>query len=86
MCAALGCGFFLAGSQSQCRAGSTTNANTKEATQHMSGKTPTGIPDWNPEDATYSSTKGNAIARRNLTWSIVVEQVQHHDGATGNGR
>jgi len=52
----------------------------------MSGKTPTGIPDWNPEDATYSSTKGNAIARRNLTWSIVVEQVQHHDGATGNGR
>src|SRR5436305_6102774 len=41
----------------------------------MSEKTPTWISDWNPEDATYWKTKGSAIARRNLIWSIVAEHI-----------
>ena len=35
----------------------------------------TWISDWNPEDATYWKTKGSAIARRNLIWSIVAEHI-----------
>ena len=41
----------------------------------MSEKTPNWISDWNPEDATYWKTKGSAIARRNLIWSIVAEHI-----------
>ena len=41
----------------------------------MSEKTPTWIADWNPEDPTFWETKGKAIARRNLIWSIVAEHL-----------
>ena len=41
----------------------------------MSEKTPTWISDWNPEDKSYWETKGKAVARRNLIWSIVAEHV-----------
>jgi NNP family nitrate/nitrite transporter-like MFS transporter len=41
----------------------------------MSEKTPTWISDWNPENDTYWKTKGSAIARRNLIWSIVAEHI-----------
>src|SRR5881394_331176 len=33
------------------------------------------ISDWNPEDETYWKSKGSAIARRNLIWSIVAEHL-----------
>src|SRR5947199_143046 len=41
----------------------------------MSEKTSTWISDWNPEDKTYWETKGKAVARRNLIWSIVAEHI-----------
>src|SRR3954453_4221233 len=41
----------------------------------MSEKTPTWISDWNPEDKTYWETKGKAVARRNLIWSIIAEHI-----------
>jgi MFS transporter, NNP family, nitrate/nitrite transporter len=41
----------------------------------MSEKTPRWISDWNPEDETFWQTKGKAIARRNLIWSIVAEHL-----------
>jgi NNP family nitrate/nitrite transporter-like MFS transporter len=41
----------------------------------MSEKTARWISDWNPEDPTYWKTKGSAIARRNLIWSIVAEHL-----------
>src|SRR5690349_11202607 len=41
----------------------------------MSKGNTTWISDWNPEDATYWKTKGKAIARRNLIWSIVAEHI-----------
>src|SRR3954467_8958180 len=41
----------------------------------MSEKTPTWISDWNPEDKIYWETKGKAVARRNLIWSIVAEHI-----------
>ena len=41
----------------------------------MSEKAPTWISDWNPEDETYWKTKGSAVARRNLIWSIVAEHI-----------
>src|SRR4051794_3873122 len=41
----------------------------------MSEKTPTWISDWKPEDKTYWETKGKAVARRNLIWSIVAEHI-----------
>jgi NNP family nitrate/nitrite transporter-like MFS transporter len=33
------------------------------------------IDDWNPEDETFWSTVGKRIARRNLIWSIVAENI-----------
>src|ERR1700742_241104 len=46
----------------------------------MSSKDPTSkdpiwISDWKPEDTTFWETKGKAIARRNLIWSIVAEHI-----------
>jgi NNP family nitrate/nitrite transporter-like MFS transporter len=41
----------------------------------MSKAHSTWIADWNPEDETYWETKGKAVARRNLIWSIVAEHV-----------
>src|SRR5579872_1876226 len=46
---------------------------TKEVS--MSAKDPTWISDWNPEDTTFWETKGKVIARRNLIWSIVAENI-----------
>lgn len=39
------------------------------------GKRATWIADWNPEDAAFWESKGQAIARRNLIFSIVAEHV-----------
>jgi NNP family nitrate/nitrite transporter-like MFS transporter len=33
------------------------------------------IAEWNPEDATFWESKGKAIAKRNLIWSIVAEHL-----------
>src|SRR5690349_21466403 len=33
------------------------------------------ITDWNPEDEKYWETKGKAVARRNLIWSILAEHI-----------
>src|ERR1700749_4396783 len=33
------------------------------------------IADWNPEDATFWESKGKAIAKRNLIWSIIAEHL-----------
>lgn len=41
----------------------------------MRAKDPTWISDWNAEDATFWETKGKAIARRNLIWSVVAEHI-----------
>jgi MFS transporter, NNP family, nitrate/nitrite transporter len=41
----------------------------------MSAKDPTWISDWNPEDASFWESKGKAVARRNLIWSIVAEHI-----------
>ncbi len=41
----------------------------------MSKEHSTWIADWNPEDEKYWETKGKAVARRNLIWSIVAEHV-----------
>ena len=41
----------------------------------MSKRNTTWISDWNPEDKTYWESKGSAIARRNLIWSIVAEHL-----------
>ncbi len=35
----------------------------------------TWIDDWNPEDEKYWESKGKAVARRNLIWSIVAEHI-----------
>src|SRR4051812_6722280 len=44
-----------------------------ERTSAMSNTT--WISDWNPEDEAYWKSKGSAIARRNLIWSIVAEHL-----------
>src|SRR5438552_1449918 len=41
----------------------------------MSTENKTWISDWNPEDERYWNSKGKAIARRNLIWSIVAEHL-----------
>src|SRR5713226_4972535 len=41
----------------------------------MSEGTTTWISDWNPEDEKYWNSKGKFIARRNLIWSIVAENI-----------
>jgi NNP family nitrate/nitrite transporter-like MFS transporter len=41
----------------------------------MSEPTTTWISDWNPEDEKFWSSKGKFIARRNLIWSIVAENI-----------
>src|SRR6267142_3497321 len=41
----------------------------------MSKRNTTWISDWNPEDERYWNSKGKAIARRNLIWSIVAEHL-----------
>ncbi len=33
------------------------------------------ISEWNPEDETFWNSKGKAVARRNLIWSIVAEHI-----------
>ena len=33
------------------------------------------ISDWNPDDAVFWETKGRAIARRNLIFSILAEHL-----------
>jgi NNP family nitrate/nitrite transporter-like MFS transporter len=47
----------------------------KDGTTPIGNGNPTWIPDWNPEDENYWRTKGSAIARRNLIWSIVAEHL-----------
>jgi len=46
-----------------------------EKEKGMSGRDPTWIMEWHPEDETFWRTKGKAIARRNLIWSIVAEHL-----------
>ncbi|HLG46887.1 MAG TPA: MFS transporter [Reyranella sp.] len=41
----------------------------------MSKEHSTWITDWNPEDEKYWESKGKAVARRNLIWSIVAEHI-----------
>ncbi len=41
----------------------------------MSKRNTSWISDWNPENETYWKSKGSAIARRNLIWSIVAEHI-----------
>src|ERR1700750_650610 len=41
----------------------------------MTEKSPTWISDWNPEDTAFWESKGKFIARRNLIWSIVAENI-----------
>ena len=41
----------------------------------MRKRNPTWISDWNPEDEKFWKSKGKAIARRNLIWSIVAEHL-----------
>jgi NNP family nitrate/nitrite transporter-like MFS transporter len=40
-----------------------------------SARTSTWIADWKPEDEIFWKTRGKAIARRNLIWSIVAEHL-----------
>ncbi len=44
-------------------------------TSDAGSKKTTWISDWNPEDEGYWKTKGSAIARRNLIWSIAAEHL-----------
>src|SRR6201989_3209977 len=41
----------------------------------MTEKNPTWISEWNPEDTTFWESTGKFIARRNLIWSIVAENI-----------
>jgi MFS transporter, NNP family, nitrate/nitrite transporter len=41
----------------------------------MSERNPSWIAEWNPEDETFWESKGKAIARRNLIWSILAEHL-----------
>ncbi len=41
----------------------------------MSTQNTTWISDWNPEDQTFWESKGKYIARRNLVWSIIAENI-----------
>ena len=41
----------------------------------MSKRNPTWISEWNPEDEKFWKSKGKAVARRNLIWSIVAEHL-----------
>src|SRR5262249_61218782 len=41
----------------------------------MSKPNTTWISDWEPEDEKFWNSKGKAIARRNLIWSIVAEHL-----------
>lgn len=41
----------------------------------MSKENATWISDWNPEDEIFWETRGKAIARRNLIWSIIAEHL-----------
>ena len=41
----------------------------------MIKRDPTWISEWNPEDENFWKSKGKAIARRNLIWSIVAEHL-----------
>jgi NNP family nitrate/nitrite transporter-like MFS transporter len=47
----------------------------KDGTTPMSNGNSSWISDWDPEDETYWTTKGSAIARRNLIWSIIAEHL-----------
>src|SRR5436190_5413861 len=66
--------FFMGGDKRTRRADSTTQLSNQRR-HRMSEKTSTWISDWNPEDKTYWETKGKAVARRNLIWSIVAEHI-----------
>jgi NNP family nitrate/nitrite transporter-like MFS transporter len=46
-----------------------------EKESRMSGSNARWISEWNPEDETFWKSKGKAVARRNLIWSIVAEHV-----------
>jgi MFS transporter, NNP family, nitrate/nitrite transporter len=46
-----------------------------ERNTRMSERNSTWISDWDPEDEKYWESKGKAIARRNLIWSIVAEHL-----------
>src|SRR6202047_1904884 len=41
----------------------------------MSTRDPAWIADWRPEDEKFWESKGKAVARRNLIWSIVAEHI-----------
>jgi NNP family nitrate/nitrite transporter-like MFS transporter len=41
----------------------------------MNKRNPTWISEWNPEDENFWKSKGKAIAKRNLSWSIVAEHL-----------
>jgi NNP family nitrate/nitrite transporter-like MFS transporter len=41
----------------------------------MSNENPAWISEWNPEDETFWNATGKFIARRNLIWSIVAENI-----------
>ncbi len=41
----------------------------------MSDRNPTWISEWDPENEKFWETKGKAIARRNLIWSIIAEHL-----------
>jgi NNP family nitrate/nitrite transporter-like MFS transporter len=43
--------------------------------QNTTPKSPTWISDWRPEDATFWNSTGKLVARRNLIWSIVAENI-----------
>jgi NNP family nitrate/nitrite transporter-like MFS transporter len=51
---------------------STTMTSAADA---VSKRSSTWISDWDPENEAYWNTKGKAIARRNLIWSIVAEHL-----------
>ena len=41
----------------------------------MIKRDPTWLSEWNPEDENFWKSKGKAIAKRNLIWSIVAEHL-----------
>ncbi len=43
--------------------------------QNTTPKSPTWISDWRPEDETFWNATGKFVARRNLIWSIVAENI-----------
>jgi NNP family nitrate/nitrite transporter-like MFS transporter len=70
-----GGGFFAGRSGAAMTTASQIGNAQSEGKSLMSERNTTWISEWNPDDEAFWESKGKAIAKRNLIWSIVAEHI-----------